>query len=83
MSNNITKEKLNKMYLDEAFELKIFKTKGMNNPGINYKGTAGGLLCAYARLIESILESDLIPTALLEDAYNFIKSETRGKHGSK
>ena len=55
-------------FKDETFELTVYKTKGNDCPGLKFKGSQHGLLAAYLKLIEIIIEQDAIPAKILHDA---------------
>jgi hypothetical protein len=54
-------------YKNEEFELKIYKSKGMNKPGLRYKGSQHGLLAAYAQLVELSLKEEVVPAKIMHD----------------
>ena len=67
MLNKMLKGEALKKYLDEEFELKIYKSKGANKPGLRYKGSQHGLLAAYAELVELAIREEVIPVVIMHD----------------
>lgn len=54
-------------YKNEEFELKIFKSKGADKPGLRYRGSQHGLLAAYAELVELAIREEVIPASIMND----------------
>lgn len=54
-------------YKNEEFELKIFKSKGADKPGLRYRGSQHGLLAAYAELVELAIREEVIPISIMND----------------
>lgn len=67
MLNKILEGDALEQYKNEEFELKIFKSKGVNSPGLRYKGSQHGLLAAYSQLVEIALKEEVIPAKILHD----------------
>ena len=67
MLNKILEGEALEQYKNEEFELKIFKSKGMTNPGLRYKGSQHGLLAAYAQLVELSLKEEVVPAKIMHD----------------
>ena len=78
MLNKILEGKALEQYINEEFELKIFKSKGMDKPGLRYKGSQHGLLAAYAQLVELSMKEDVIPAEVMHDLLMAI-AEDQGK----
>ena len=67
MLNKLLEGKALEQYLNEEFELKIFKSKGATKPGLRYKGSQHGLLAAYAELVELAIREEVIPASIMND----------------
>lgn len=67
MLNKMLEGEALKSYIDEEFELKIYKSKGMDKPGLRYKGSQHGLLAAYSQLVELALREEVIPAKIMHD----------------
>lgn len=67
MLNKILEGEALEQYKNEEFELKIFKSKGVDKPGLRYKGSQHGLLAAYAQLVELSLKEEVIPAKIMHD----------------
>lgn len=67
MLNKLLEGEALKNYIDEEFKLEIYKSKGMDKPGLRYKGSQHGLLAAYAQLVESAMREDVIPAQIMHD----------------
>lgn len=78
MLHKILEGKALEQYINEEFELKIFKSKGMDKPGLRYKGSQHGLLAAYAQLVELAMKEDVIPAEVMHDLLMVI-AEEQGK----
>lgn len=78
MLNKLLEGEALKSYIDEEFELKIYKSKGMDKPGLRYKGSQHGLLAAYAQLVELAMKEDVIPAEIMHDLLMAI-AEDQGK----
>lgn len=78
MLHKILEGKALEQYINEEFELKIFKSKGMDKPGLKYKGSQHGLLAAYAQLVELAMKEDVIPAEVMHDLLMVI-AEEQGK----
>lgn len=78
MLHKILEGKALEQYINEEFELKIFKSKGMDRPGLRYKGSQHGLLAAYAQLVELAMKEDVIPAEVMHDLLMVI-AEEQGK----
>lgn len=78
MLHKILEGKALEQYINEEFELKIFKSKGMDRPGLKYKGSQHGLLAAYAQLVELAMKEDVIPAEVMHDLLMVI-AEEQGK----
>lgn len=67
MLNKLLEGEALKNYIDEEFKLEIYKSKGMDKPGLRYKGSQHGLLAAYAQLVELAMREDVIPAQIMHD----------------
>lgn len=67
MLNKLLEGKALEQYRDEEFKLEIYKSKGMDKPGLRYKGSQHGLLAAYAQLVELAIKEDVIPAKIMHD----------------
>lgn len=67
MLNKLLEGDALKDYVDEEFKLEIYKSKGMDKPGLRYKGSQHGLLAAYAQLVELAMREDVIPAQIMHD----------------
>lgn len=67
MLNKLLEGEALKNYVDEEFKLEIYKSKGMDKPGLRYKGSQHGLLAAYAQLVELAMREDVIPAQIMHD----------------
>lgn len=67
MLNKMLEGEALKKYLDEEFELKIYKNKGAYKSGLRYKGSQHGLLTAYTELVELAIREDVIPVVIMHD----------------
>lgn len=67
MLNKLLEGEALKNYIDEEFKLEIYKSKGMDKPGLRYKGSQHGLLAAYALLVELAMREDVIPAQIMHD----------------
>ena len=67
MLNKLLEGEALEQYKKEEFELKIFKSKGADKPGLKYKGSQHGLLTAYAELVELVLKEKIIPAKIMHD----------------
>ena len=67
MLNKLLEGEALKNYVDEEFKLEIYKSKGMDKPGLRYKGSQHGLLAAYAQLVELAMREDVIPAEVMHD----------------
>ena len=78
MLNKILDGEALEKYRDEEFKLEIYKSKGMDKPGLRYKGSQHGLLAAYAQLVELAMQEDVIPAEVMHDLLMVI-AEDQGK----
>ena len=78
MLSKLLEGKALEQYINEEFELRIFKSKGMDKPGLRYKGSPHGLLAAYAQLVELAIKEDVIPAEVMHDLLMVI-AEEQGK----
>lgn len=62
-------------YTNEDFKLEIYKSKGMNNPGLKFKGSQRALLSAFAKLVEVALTDDVVPVKIMHDVILYIAND--------
>lgn len=75
MLNKMLEGKALEKYKNEEFELKIYKSKGTNKPGLKYRGSQHGLLAAYTELVELAIREDVIPASIMHDLLLVIAEE--------
>lgn len=75
MIKEFLNEKALEEYTNEEFKLEIYKSVGMNNPGLKFKGSQRALLSAFAKLVETALNDDVIPAKVMHDLLMFIASD--------
>lgn len=87
MLDELLEGKALEQWHEEAFELNIFKSKGMDKPGMRYKGSQHGLLGGYIELIDIIMKEDMVPAEVLHDTLMYVAEKNgkvaHGKHESK
>lgn len=77
MLNKMLEGKALEKYKNEEFELKIYKSKGTNKPGLKYRGSQHGLLAAYTELVELAIREEVIPASIMHDLLIAIAEEYR------
>jgi hypothetical protein len=75
MIKELLDEKALEEYNNEEFKLEIYKSAGMGNPGLKYKGTQRALLSAFAKLVETALTDDVIPAKVMHDVVLYIAND--------
>ena len=75
MIKELLEGKALEQYTNEDFKLEIYKTKGMNNPGLKFKGSQTALLSAFAKLVEVALTDDVIPAKIMHDILLYIAND--------
>ena len=75
MIKEFLNEKALEEYTNEDFKLEIYKSKGMNNPGLKFKGSQRALLSAFAKLVETALTDDVIPAKIMHDIVLYIAND--------
>lgn len=75
MIKELLDEKALEEYNNEEFKLEIYKSAGMGNPGLKYKGSQRALLSAFAKLVETALTDDVIPSKVMHDVLLYIAND--------
>ena len=75
MIKELLDEKALEEYTNEDFKLEIYKSAGMGNPGLKYKGSQRALLSAFAKLVETALTDDVIPAKVMHDVVLYIAND--------
>ena len=75
MIKEFLNEKALEEYTNEDFKLEIYKSKGMNNPGLKFKGSQRALLSAFAKLVETALTDEVIPAKIMHDIVLYIAND--------
>lgn len=75
MISELLDEKALEKYAEEDFKLEIYKTKGMKNPGLKFKGSQSALLTAFAKLVEVALSENVFPAEVLHDVLMYVAND--------
>ena len=75
MINKLLDEKALEKYVEEDFKLEIYKTKGMKNPGLKYKGSQISFLNAFVKLVEVALTNDVMPVEVMHDVLMYVAND--------